>query len=287
MSVLRAGRMFSNGQFRSITIKDGKAVGEGEFVFDGHCLYASCKGTFDWESLRLNGTGRLMRKDGIIIEGTFVNGELEGKGTTTWDFGLVYEGEFVKGARHGKGTMTWPDGRVYEGDWVKNVQHGKCTFTWANGDVFEGDWVKSKKHGKGTFTWANGDSFEGDWVDDKKHGTGLFRYADGRYQRRTYTEDKRTSSEAAVELPASLLAVMQEKWKNGGGGGAAKKRKRDDDESAPTCTVCMDSSSDWTLPCGHLFCKGCIDGMCGSGRTLACPTCRKGWAPGQPHQVFL
>lgn len=45
------------------------------------------------------------------------------------------------------------------------------------------------------------------------------------------------------------------------------------------CIICQGLLA-WpvTLPCGHSFCRDCLQGLWGAGRRSCCPTCREGAA---------
>ncbi len=57
-------------------------------------------------------TQRYVGCDGTTLEGTFVNGVLEGPGTRSTDNGYVWEGTFLRGKLHGKGVLRHKARRV-------------------------------------------------------------------------------------------------------------------------------------------------------------------------------
>lgn len=40
------------------------------------------------------------------------------------------------------------------------------------------------------------------------------------------------------------------------------------------CSTCREAENEKILPCGHMFCKGCIDDLF-KNRMRGCPTCRR------------
>jgi hypothetical protein len=116
---------------------------------------------------QMHGKGKSTWSDGTVLEGDWVDGKLNGNGKQTSPDGSVYEGGFVDGLSSGKGKMTYPSGGVYEGDYVEGMRTGTGKLTNAAGGVYEGGFVNGKFHGKGKITNADGSVFEGDFVDGK------------------------------------------------------------------------------------------------------------------------
>ena len=125
------------------------------------------------------GEGTLWHNDGTILSGTFLSGNLNGKGKSIYASGDSYEGDWVNGVRTGQGKYTWANGSMYVGDFVNGECTGKGTYTWANGDVYVGDFVSGKRTGKGTYTWANGNVYVGDFVNSEQEGQGTITRIDG------------------------------------------------------------------------------------------------------------
>jgi hypothetical protein len=67
------------------------------------------------------GRGKFNHKDGSVKEGTFVNGQLTGKGVMYYtDEGHRYIGNFVNYRMHGNGILTYPNGASKEGFFVSD-----------------------------------------------------------------------------------------------------------------------------------------------------------------------
>jgi len=61
--------------------------------------------------------------------GTFVNGELNGKGTQVSSQGIRYVGEFRQWRFHGQGELHFPNGDVYRGGFANGTYDGQGTLT--------------------------------------------------------------------------------------------------------------------------------------------------------------
>lgn len=145
--------------------KDGKAdsVLEGEFV-NGD----------------LNGQGKSTSTNGGSYEGNFKEGQPHGQGKMIFTGGNdYYEGGFKDGKRNGKGKYVAADGSGYEGYWIDGLKEGKGKYSFADGSSYEGNWKKNLKDGKGKFINAEGGSYEGDWKNDLKDGKGKEHNNDG------------------------------------------------------------------------------------------------------------
>ena len=112
-------------------------------------------------------------REGISLpDGTFKGVLKDGKpswGTLTDLYGIIYEGEFQDGKIQGKGIMTFPEGQRYEGDFVNEKFEGSGMYTWPNGNRYEGQFANGKFEGRGIYTWANGERYEGDFVNGEQH----------------------------------------------------------------------------------------------------------------------
>ena len=98
------------------------------------------------------GSGRFARKDGAHYEGEFRNWLFHGRGrfidkTHTW------EGSFVDGNLEGRGKATEWRG-TYEGEFKNWQFHGQGKLRLANGDVYEGAFANGLYEGQGTLTYA-------------------------------------------------------------------------------------------------------------------------------------
>ena len=88
-------------------------------------------------------------REGISLpDGTFKGVLKDGKpswGTLTDLCGIIYEGEFQDGKIQGKGIMTFPEGQRYEGDFVNEKFEGSGMYTWPNGNRYEGQFANGMK----------------------------------------------------------------------------------------------------------------------------------------------
>ena len=107
--------------------------------FDFDCIYCGQlkPGTNKWD-----GVGIEVDSDGVIKEGCWKDGNLNGFGRDIWPTGEYYIGEYKDGQRHGQGIYCWADGRKHVGVIVNNRFHGKGIEYTADGKILrEGVWV--------------------------------------------------------------------------------------------------------------------------------------------------
>ncbi len=140
--------------------------------------------------------------DGTTFSGNWIDGKLNGQGTSTSKNGTVYVGEWKDNKKNGKGTLTMADGSKYVGEWKDNILSGSIiyyftdgsvftgvmendeiigygTCTYPNGSVYTGNWKNGEIYGKVRLTKTNGESYSGDWKNGKENGQGTFTFADG------------------------------------------------------------------------------------------------------------
>ena len=107
-----------------------------------------------------NGRGRMLYPSGMSIDGTFLNGLLNGDIVFAWPGGQWLEGFFSMDFFQGKGRMHYPDGSVYEGEigapsdgWPSQ---GKGKLIDSDGTVYEGTFEDNQMHGQCTITYPDG-----------------------------------------------------------------------------------------------------------------------------------
>jgi hypothetical protein len=126
-----------------------------------------CEG--EWENGLLNGQGSTNRK----YCGCFKQGKMNGFGTLFYTDEETYQGMFKDDKRHGVGTIK-PD-RTYTGAWVNDTMCGYGVYEFKYYDFSEsyaGEWLGNMKHGLGTQI-SNKLSFTGMWVKGTRQGFGV------------------------------------------------------------------------------------------------------------------
>ena len=103
---------------------------------------------------------------GNVLDGTWKNDKLQGKGKYTESSGSVYEGEFRNSNFNGQGKMTMPN-NYYDGMWKDGHMHGKWKLVWTSGPMtgssYEGVWRIGDMHGEGTLVGCDGSIYVGGW----------------------------------------------------------------------------------------------------------------------------
>ncbi len=122
------------------------------------------------------------------MEGTFINGRLNGKGLVTVTLegkGGREEGTFVNGRLNGPGRLTIPSMGSSDGEFRDNemVYGEKVWFKDCNcsdaGAKYVGEFDHGRFNGKGILTNGSGARYEGQWLADRPHGRGTVTQADG------------------------------------------------------------------------------------------------------------
>ena len=165
----------------------------------------------------IDGRGVKNWKDGGVEKGTWVKGELYGKGYAFFgdksefagdsyegDFlngyhgvgtyidvskGAIYVGEFKNGAANGKGRLTFNKdsefpNRYYDGNWVQGKRQGHGLKFWGESGEFTnnkyvGEWNNDDQHGFGRYDWADGSYFVGEWKLNEMDGPGVYTFPNG------------------------------------------------------------------------------------------------------------
>ncbi len=172
-------------------------------------------------------------EDGRVMEGSFLNDELEGKcsiqfsdghtktgichngklvnGTTTNIDGLHITGKFDQDEQLIEGTVSTQDGRTLQGTFLDKSLHGdNCTIKYANGDIATGTYIKGKMV-YGTATLANGAVFEGSFNQNGKlDGENCtIKYVDGGVATGTYINGNMVHGTATAKNGAMNQGTFQ------------------------------------------------------------------------------
>lgn len=150
--------------------ENGKRHGTGiQYGEGGIVIY-----TGDWLNDKYHGTGRLMLKNGNIVEGSFIDGKISGAAIETDCNGaVVYRGEWSNNRYNGLGRIYLKDGNWYEGRFTDGAPIGVLSGYDKNGAlIYEGEWKNDYYHGKGV-QYKDGDKvYEGDFEHGIRHGIG-------------------------------------------------------------------------------------------------------------------
>ena len=157
------------GQF-----KEGMRHGMGKMVKADGSIYEGI-----WINDNCDIFGRFIEPNGNIYVGEITEGEADGKGVLLRKDGSSYNGEWNMSMREGKGKEQWPDGSYYEGDFKASERHGKGIFVTKDGSKYEGDFVSNKKEGYGVEKSSFGNLYEGYWKSGRKHGHGKYTWITG------------------------------------------------------------------------------------------------------------
>jgi hypothetical protein len=153
---------------RSYTVWDIASARDLDFVWSPDDFAADRPG-------RITGNGHLLwrmrdkptyDRAGVVVEyrGALRSGRMEGFGSYLDVTGLMYEGQWRAGLMDGHGTLKLPDGDEYVGAFRAGKANGRGVFVDVRGEIYEGPFVNGRRHGRGTTTLPNGRSYPSLWV---------------------------------------------------------------------------------------------------------------------------
>ena len=175
-----------------LRFQNGKQL-DGNFVngkLNNYCLYTDEKGIIfegEFNNGILNGNGKITKykknKRNIIIDTIIYNGPIkdykkEGYGEEKSNV-YSFIGNFKNGKKNGKGKIIYKDKGIYEGDFVDDEITGTGTYTWINNNQYTGTFLNGEMHGKGKYKWNNGSEYEGEYYRNKREGYGKLKYKNG------------------------------------------------------------------------------------------------------------
>jgi hypothetical protein len=153
---------------------------------------------------KLNGKGKKVYVNGTIDEGKFMCNELNGKGKRTLPIGITFEGEFEDDELNGMGRIK-SSSSIKEGRFRNGLLHGEGKVTSKDGRICNGEFKDGKMDGEGTIIRPDGTILEGKIKGYKLCGTGKVTYPDGRIDEGMFKngslsgQGKRTEGENVAE----------------------------------------------------------------------------------------
>ncbi len=192
--VVEEGHLYYGGRNKDTFTKQGFGVQ----LFSNGSKYEGY-----WKDDKYNCFGRFIDVNGIIKEGNFIDGYLNGKGkefTYIKQDNYIYFGDFKNSQKHGYGELSNNDSNykglfindkkngegslekridnskiIYEGLFINDMfTYGKVTTT--NGEIYEGSFVDDLLEGEGKSTYTlNNETFEGFFIKGRRNGFGRLK----------------------------------------------------------------------------------------------------------------
>lgn len=215
---LQFGKINQDKKDELIKSKDIKKI-----IFKSPLLFKESNikyfGTWNPKTLKKEGWGILIDKDGNIFEGGWENDIIDKYGRIISINGDFYEGDIKKGIIEGKGIfysdekkMTYKgyfknnlfDGKgqqifeildkkklIYEGMFKNGKREGKGKFIFEDGNIYEGDFSNDKFNGEGYFKWKDGREYKGKWEDNQMNGKGVYVWDKNNFYEGEYKDNRR------------------------------------------------------------------------------------------------
>jgi hypothetical protein len=116
-----------------------------------------------------------------ILEGEWVDNNLNGVGKEIWSDTSYYLGEFKEHIKEGIGTYRWSDGTVYKGEFKNNQMNGVGVIKYIDDSVYEGEISNGVMNGFGKFIWKESNNnykcYFGYYKNGKKDGFGIYYFS--------------------------------------------------------------------------------------------------------------
>lgn len=188
-------------RFTNLTLMVLVQILFGSSVFS-QCITGDCE----------NGTGTYISADKTRAEGSWRNGNLNGKCKIFYKSGATYDGDMVDGKKSGFGKYVYSNGNYYEGSYKANKQHGSGKFFSTTGYSEEGKYINDTLTGYATLKFSSGDKYVGYTIDASPDGNGIYYFAGGDKFEGTYKNGKRNGNGTLYYAKGGTLKGT---WLNG------------------------------------------------------------------------
>ena len=128
----------------------------------------------------IEGKGKTFNAGVPVYDGNFTNGKYDGEGILFDEEGMIrYEGEFKEGEYEGKGKLHEKDQIIYEGTFEKGLYSGNGVEYRNKKKVYEGTFVNGEYSGNGKQYSNKKKIYEGKFENGLYEGKGI-QYVDGK-----------------------------------------------------------------------------------------------------------
>lgn len=137
--------------------KFGKPMGRGTLTDLSRGLIYS----LDWNPYgTFEGKGQVFKGSDLIYEGEISELDFEGEGRLIENKNVL-EGTFREGKLKGKGTLIKPNGTILTGDWLGEELYAKAYIRYVDGSEYWGKTSGLEPHGYGVMIKRDGSKFDG------------------------------------------------------------------------------------------------------------------------------
>ncbi len=151
------------------------------------------------------------RRKTIRWSGACPNGWGNGPGVLSWSYDGRYDGQvegtLVDGRLEGQARVTWRDGRRLDGNFRDGLVSGQATHVWPDGRVYEGEWKDDRRTGFGTLAFPSGNKYVGQFHRNRPTGPGEFVTTDGHRYRARIDAGGKVSAGAPLDRPQQSAEV--------------------------------------------------------------------------------
>lgn len=270
------------------TVQNSNIKGEGLLIKKNNILI---KGTFNNIYTITNSKTIL---NNITLEGIIKNGDFYSGTVTSNDKNIKIIGTFKEGLPDN--TIKYFDNNsIYEGQCKLGMFNGKGSYT--NGNIsYEGEWLNNRFHGHGLII-TDDYNYEGVFFNGKKHGSGKLEISDKTYYA-TYENDveiykldydkkkiqdlelKINNLENTDKNHITLIKQQEKQIIECNNKIKLVENEKKLLEEQSSCKVCFKNIANILLqPCNHcVICESCEITIRASQNGRRCPICRKPYA---------
>ena len=157
---------------------NGKYHGKGKIITEKYEYNG------DWVDGKFSGVGHYIIYDDMVrvYDGEFLNGKYHGYGKQIiyilpYKIGIINQGNWVNGSMNGYGIHHEVGSFIYEGNFKNDSFSGKGRlFDEEKSTIYEGTFLYDNYHGYGKLTYANGNVYEGYFFEGEISNTVILDY---------------------------------------------------------------------------------------------------------------